>query len=451
MECPRNGSMKPRIAALVLLSVCGCATPPGRDRGDVSRLVATRTGYTVGACPAPNQLLIPPGLELGQPLTEDHAVLLALWNNPLFQESLAELALTRADLVQAGLLPNPEFVYYFGVADKPLKYLIEFPIEALWMRPLRLKAAAAENERASERLTQLALDLIRDTRQAYADLILARDRVTLAAASVKLRGRVAEVGEARLKAGDASEIEVTTARIDSLQAQQDAARVAGDVPFAEERLKNLTGLSGFTGPLALDPAGADDNPEFAVEEVVRDAISTRPDALAAAYAVKAADERVRVARLGWVRFLGILDATSGQRAGHELGPAARFTIPIFNRNQGGLARTEAERDQLVRRQVTVRNQIVQDVRQAHVRYRQGRAELDILRQKVRPEVENGVRRARAAYETGNAPFLLVLETNRQLLGTFDREAQLHADLRRAWAELERAVGRRLAPPKEPAR
>ena len=435
-----------------MLLLAGCTTtPPGRDRADVSQRIAARTGHTIGDRPALSQVLVPPGLELGQPLTEDHAVLLALWNNPLFQETLAELALTRADLVQAGLLPNPEFVFYIGVAEKPLKYLFDFPIESLWMRPLRLKAAEAENARACERLTQLALDLIRDTRQAYADLILARDRTKIAEASVKLSGRVADVAEGRSKEGDASKFELATARIVVLLAVQDAAKVAVEVPIAEERLKNLTGLSGFTGALALDPVGADDNPEFPVEELVQEAMASRPDALAAAHAVRAAEERIRVARLGWVRFLGLLDATSGQRTGHEFGPAGRVTIPIFNRNQGGIARAEAELDQLVRRRLTVQNQIITDVRLAHIRYRTGRAELDILRSKLRPEVENAVRITRVSQEKGNVPFLLVLETNRQLLDTFGREAQLHADLRRAWAELERAVGRRLVPPKEPVR
>jgi len=39
--------------------------------------------------------------------------------------------------------------------------------------------------------------------------------------------------------------------------------------------------------------------------------------------------------------------------------------------------------------------------------------------------------------------VLVLETSRQLIDTRAREAQLRADLTRAWAELERAVGRRM--------
>jgi len=180
-----------------------------------------------------------------------------------------------------------------------------------------------------------------------------------------------------------------------------------------------------------------------------DCLDARPDAVAAGHAARAAGERRRIARLGWVRLLGILDATSGRGTGHEFGPALRMTVPIFNRNQGGVARAEAEFAQLDRRRETVHNQIVMDVRTAFARYQQARAELDLLRRKTRPEVEAAIKRAEAAYKEGNATYLIVLEANRQLIDTYAREAALYAELRRAWAELERGVGRRLAPPVPP--
>jgi cobalt-zinc-cadmium efflux system outer membrane protein len=86
---------------------------------------------------------------------------------------------------------------------------------------------------------------------------------------------------------------------------------------------------------------------------------------------------------------------------------------------------------------------VLDVRAAFVRYQQVRAELDFLKSKTRPEVESSIRRTAAAFKEGHVTYLIVLEMNRQLIDTYGREALLYADLRRAWAELERGVGRRL--------
>jgi cobalt-zinc-cadmium efflux system outer membrane protein len=432
------------VAAVVALTVAGCHTPPACDRGNVAHAVEARFGPNLAPPARPDQVIVPPGLAEGRPLAEDEAVVLALWNNAAFHEALVELDLTRADLVQAGLLPNPEFLYYFQAPQKPFRYLIDFALESLWLRPIRLKAAAAENRRACARLTQLALDLIRDTRQAYADLHLAADRVRVAERSVALREQVLALAEARLKEGVGSPLDVTTARIDALLARQDLTRVGYDVTAAGERLRNLTGLSGYNFPLLPDEAAFEARTALSVDELVAEALGGRPDAAAADSAARAAEHRVRFAKLGWFRFLGILDATTGTVTDHVFGPGLRVTVPIFNRNQGGIARAEADLEMLERRRLTVHNQIVQDVRTAHARYQQARAELDLLRGKTRPEVETSIRRAETAFKDGTVTYLIVLESQRQLIDTYAREAQLYADLRRAWAELERSVGRRLS-------
>jgi cobalt-zinc-cadmium efflux system outer membrane protein len=246
-----------------------------------------------------------------------------------------------------------------------------------------------------------------------------------------------------LKAGDASPLEVATARIDAYQAAQDLTRLRYEITVMQERLRNQLGVSDPAAAIVpendISPLGCDIPPEALVQE----AIHSRPDALAAERAALAAQERLRVAKLGWFRFLGLLDATSGRVTGHEFGPALRMTVPIFNRNQGGIARAKAELEQLERRRQTVHNQIVLDVRQSHARFEQASAELAFLRKKTRPEVEGAIHRAETAYKEGNVTYLIVLEMNRQLIDTYAREAQLYADLRRAWAELERSVGRRL--------
>ena len=145
----------------------------------------------------------------------------------------------------------------------------------------------------------------------------------------------------------------------------------------------------------------------------------------------------------WFRVLGILDATSGRDTGHEFGPAVRTTLPIFNWNQGNIARAEAELEKAERQRQTVRNQILLDVQQSHLRYAQSRAELDVLRQRVRNDVEAAISRTETAYKEGETPYVVVLQTTQQLIDSRVREAQLESDLRRAWADLERSVGRHL--------
>lgn len=443
--------LKPRVSSALLCALLvvptGCInTPKACDVQCVSADLVCRTGHSVAKSPACGPIELPCGASLADGLTEDEAIVISLWNNASFQEQLADLGIARGDLIQAGLLPNPEFVYFFPVTSKPYKYAFELPIEAFWLRPIRIRAAGRESNRVCERLTQSALDLIRDVRQAYADVLLAKGRLRVADDANQIRGRIAHIAETRLRAGDVSAQEAATARIDGLQAKQDRARVGYDVALAEERLRNLLGIGDDRTKLEFDETLDVPRADFDIEALAADAVRLRPDALAAAWAAEAAAERLRLAQLVWFRALGIGDATSGRDTGHEFGPAVRLTVPIFNWNQGNVARAEAELERAQRTQRSVHNQIILDVRQAYDRYCQARSELDVLDRQVRPEVEASIRRSQNAYQEGNATFVVVLESTRQLLDSRLREFQLHADLRRAWAELERSVGRHIEPP-----
>ena len=433
--------------AVLLSFLSGCAADRHAcDRACVSAKLAERTGFTVGMSLCEAQLVLPNGASLDDGLTEEETVLIALWNNAAFQELLTELGIAQGDLIQAGLLPNPEVAYFFEVPQKPFKYALEMPLEAFWLRPIRIASAGRESARVCERLTQGGLDLIRDVRQAYADVLLAKGRLQVAEEAVRLRSRTAEFAESRLQAGDVGVQEAATARIDALRAKQDAVRVAYDVTLAEERLRNLLGTGDDRSPLQLDESPPPARTDLDVETLTAEALATRPDALAAAESAAGAAERLRLSQLNWVRFLGILDATSGRGTGHEFGPAFRVTLPLFNRNQGNIARAQAEWERAERQRRTVHNQIVLDVHQAQLRYVQACVEMDVLDNQVRPEVENAIRRAESAYREGATPYVVVLETTRQLLDSRLRQEELKAELRRAWAELERSVGRRLDAP-----
>ena len=432
--------------ACVLAMHLGCASTINYrlpDRSCVATELATRTGNQLGASTCPGKVVFPNGIALDDGLTEEEAVLLSLWNNAAFQELMADLGIAHGDLVQAGLLPNPEMVYFLPVSDKPFKYLFDMPLESLWLRPLRVAAAEREYCRVNQRLVQNGLDLIRDVRQAYADVLLARARQGVAHEALVLRGRVMQNAESRLKAGDISPQEASTAQIDSLQASQDYVRLQYDVDLTLERLRNLMGLSDQRIPLQLVEAEPQYPPPADVEMLSHEATRSRPDAQSAAQSVAGATERLRLSKISWIRFLGILDATSGRNTGHEFGPAARFTLPIFNRNQGGIERAEGELEKAQRQLQTIHNQIVLEVHQSHLRYTQAQAELELLVNKVRPEVEAAIRRTDKAYLEGETPYVVVLQTTRQMLDSRFREAQLRADLRRAWADLERSVGRHL--------
>jgi cobalt-zinc-cadmium efflux system outer membrane protein len=385
---------------------------------------------------------MPPGVSLEAGLREDQAIVLALWNNSAFQELLVELDFARADLVQANQVPNPELWILSALGPKQLEYAVEWPVEALWLRPRRTEVAAEETLRITEVLVQASLNLIRDVRVTYADAILAEDRLHIARDAEALRRRIAALTEARLKAGDATPFDAAIVRTDLLRAEQDVRRLQSEQQRAQERLHYVVGLGTQAGFFRLQrnslPALQVD-----VEDLVQAALTGRPDLLGAERAVAAAQARRRLAACDWFQCGAIIDANGRGDKGFEIGPGLRVTIPLFHQNQGRMARADAEIERAHRQHLSLRHRVTLEVRQAHLEWLQAHTELERWRVELRPLIAEAITKVERAYREGDVPLVTVLESSRQLLDAQNREALLRAEVRKAVAELERSVGRRL--------
>ncbi len=123
-----------------------------------------------------------------------------------------------------------------------------------------------------------------------------------------------------------------------------------------------------------------------------------------------------------------------------------MTLPIFQQNQGGIGRAEAEADLGVWRLSLARQQVRAEVTAARAALAQSRAALGAWRADVAPAAAEALRGARQSFERGDVAYLAVLDASRRALDVRLREAELVADARRAEAQLTRAVGGRHAAP-----
>ncbi|WP_020482880.1 TolC family protein [Methylomonas sp. MK1] len=427
---------------LLALSLTAC-TPQGKGLSDVANDLEQRTGQHFAETGA-DETAWPANISLNDGLSDDELVSLALWNNPAFRATLADLGLYRADLVQAGMLPNPTLSMLMPFGAKPLEMTLIYPLEIFWLRPQRIETAKLDVEQTAHRLVQTGLDLIRDVRVAHAELTLAKERLKLAHSSVTLNQNIAELTHARLRAGDASELEVTNAQVDALQAQEQQGRFRHDCEIAKERLRNLAGLSLEQWPENISAEKLPDSNKFDAEKLLTEALNARPDLRAAEINVESAGERIGLAKAEVFKLTASLNAK--QVNGPLLaGPGLDVTLPIVNQNQGGIAQAQARFDKAARQYVATRQRIALDVREAHARLQQASESLKQWQQTILPPLQTAIQDAENAYAAGNVTYLFVLETQRRWLDAQLKTAQAAADLRRARAELERSVGQRLKP------
>ena len=425
----------------VTLALALLAPAPAAARAQAPTDIERRTGH--GAVrPAGTDSVIPAGVDLADGLSDDEAVALALWNNAAFHADLAALGLARADLVDAGLLKNPILSFLFPLGPKQLEATITLPLEIFWQRPRRVAAAKVDLERVATGLEQNALDLARDTRLAFFDVLLAEDRARLAHETAELRREVTLLVEARLRAGEIAELELIAARADLRAADELAVRRDGEVVIARVRLGSLTSLEGRLTSIALTEPSVEPALPANPDALVTAALAARPDLRASELSIETATKRAKWEASKVATLSGILDMNGSGKKGFEAGPGIAAELPIFHQNKGGKTRAAAEVERAVRHFLAVRERILLDVNQSHAELAQARASLDALRQSVMPEARETVKVAELAYRDGDQSYLFVLDATRRLADTRLAEAEALANLRRASARLDRALGRK---------
>jgi cobalt-zinc-cadmium efflux system outer membrane protein len=465
-RCPRPGKVLVAVIALAAVGLTGCAAHVTTTPDDVASAVRGRTGAAPrvagdeaeggaggGASgsasdrPAPGAIRfeLPAKTSLDDGVTADEAVAIALWNNAAFQVSVSQLGFARADLQDAGMLTNPVFSLLFPVGPKQLEATLRWPVEVLWERPKRVAGARLAADAAGQRLVQTGLDLVVSVRTAHADLELARERVQLAGDAAQLLTRIDTLTQSRLNAGDIGTLDARAATVEAARARQDHERTGHDVTIAQARLANLLGLpidreptltvSSSSGPLASCDGAS-----------LKDALAARPDIRAAELTVEAA-----AARLGWERariltFSAVLDANGEGRDGFEMGPGIDVSLPIFNRNQGGRTRAQAELRRAAAAYVAIQQQVAQELREARAQFAQAKQSSEAWQTTILQPLQANVAGAEQAFKEGEVSYLFVLENTRRLIEARLRTRELAADERRAHARIERAIGRSCSAP-----
>jgi cobalt-zinc-cadmium efflux system outer membrane protein len=119
-------------------------------------------------------------------------------------------------------------------------------------------------------------------------------------------------------------------------------------------------------------------------------------------------------------------------------------LPVFNQNQGGIARARADMDSAAWRYRDLRDRIVADVTVARAQLERAFASLAEYRDTIVALRERDVEAVTAAYDGGETDYSAVFLAAQRLEIARLREVELVAEVRRSATELERALGRRLA-------
>ena len=398
-------SLAPRIGpALALLLLAGCAsytprplatTPPGTDIAALSRDAAT----------IDRPFLKPTNIDLAAPLDDNAIAVIAVLGNPDLKAMRTKAGVTDAQVFAARLLPDPTFSLGFGQilsGPDPFNEIasgLGLDLNALRTGKVRRQAAEAQAKQVRLDLAwaewqtagQARLQAVRIRRlEAAIDLLKTDD---VAAESLLARNLRAAAR------GDIASTSVEAVRTDAAATADKLRTAEHDLDAARLELVKLLGLPPET-QLRLAPA-ADTAPALDPTSLTQIALDNRADLQALRAGYDAQEASVHKAILDQFPTLALnLNFTRDTGGNNILGPTVDFTLPLWNRNRGGIAVERATREQLKAEYDARLFQTRADIAAAASAVTLARRQRDAIRAQF-PELDRLARVSRAAADRGD--------------------------------------------------
>jgi cobalt-zinc-cadmium efflux system outer membrane protein len=414
-----------------------------------------------GAQSAPAQAPAPPAQTLAQnpasvTISLDDAIQMALRRNHNILAARTTIQQSEAEEITANLRPNPvllsdwQFLPIFQPSQFSADYLdntaqfdlgVSYLFERGKKRQHRLLAARDITAETRSQVADSERGLAFNVGSGFINVELAESTLALAQEDLQSFQNTVDISEARYKAGDIGEGDLLKIKLQMLQFQTDLsaaqlARVQG--------LSDLRQLLGYESiPPDYDVAGAFDYQPVKgnLDDFQAKALQNRPDLRAAQQGVTAANSQHALQQA-----IGKRDITGEINYTHigylnDVSLFGQMQMPIFDRNQGEIARAAYAITQAQEQERFSNGQVLTDVRDAFENLRtndqvvglyrsgyldQARQSRDISEYAYRHgaaslldflDAERSYRVIQLAYRQALASYLLALEQLREAVGT----------------------------------
>lgn len=318
-----------------------------------------------------------------------------------------------------------------------------------WGRVRSLKDAALENFLATDAARRaVTLSLVAQVADSYLALLELDERIGLTQRTIASREETFRIFTRRFEVGSISRLELTQAetllsQAQTLGAQLEQARAA--------QLHALTVLVGSApAPLPADARLNDAMLRDLQAGLPSDLLTRRPDIVAAEHRLKASHANIGAARAAFfprIALTGSLGTASAELSGlFEPGSKAWsfspvLSLPIFDagRNRAGLDLAEVRRDLAVAGYEKTVQTAFREVSDA-LSARHWLAEQVRIQQTTLAAQTERARLAKLRYDNGAAPYLEVLDAQRDLLAVEQQLVQTRRALLSSRVNLYAALG-----------
>lgn len=393
-------------------------------------------------------------------ITLDEAIDLALAHNHSIKATRTLILQNQAQEITANLRPNPtlgadsQFVPFFSPQDfsgtnlnetQQFDIGIGYLFERGHKRQHRLQAARDQTAVTRAQVADAERTLAFNVGQQFVSVLLAESTLQFALQDLKDFQQTVDISQAQLKAGFIGEGDYLKIKLQLLQFQTDVSSARLARGQALVGLRQLVGYDAVpadfdvVGDLAYRPLKA------SLDDLQAQALRERPDFRAAELGITAARSQLLLAKANAkVDVNGTYDFThvSGENTASIF---VNFDLPIFNRNQGEIARTNYAITQAQEQRQSASDTVLSDVANAYEAVRSNDEIVQLYTSGYLTQAQDSRDISEYAYKRGAASLLDFLDAERSYRSTQLAYRQVLASYMTALEQLKEAVGTRNLP------
>lgn len=410
-------------------------------------LVYTTPTLQVEQTPSPN-----PETQQVTTYTLEQVQALARGGNPSFAIFAANREAAQAEVLRALAYPNPQLELGLGVArsrEEPSMSGLEYgfglsqAIEWPATRRARREAAEAGAPLAALESASFRAQLRADVARAYTMVLFHQRAERLAQAAAGTEEQILQLVTKRVDGGEAPPLDLIRARVETLQAQRAAKEQTRLLAAARAVLNALVGRNmppafALADTLDLPP------PPINPAEAERLALAQHPELRRLQAVVEQRERIVRQEQTAWYPALTLGFGPQRALDTDSIGATLGLALPLWDRNQGGIAAAQAAAAAARAEIERARQEILLELETSQQRYGgacEQLAAFEIDAQGgLRTQASEALRIAMFLYREGEADLLQLLDALRTHQATEAEHLQAQIDVQLARAELERAIG-----------
>ena len=407
-------------------------------------------------------LSLAPVIEAQNPtlITLDQAIDLALAHNHSLKATRTLILQNQAQEVTANLRPNPtllfdsQFVPVFSPSDFSADNLsavqqfdagIGYTFERGKKRQRRLQAARDQTAVTSALVSDAERALTFNVAQQFVAVLLAESTLRFAELDLKSFEQTVDIAQAQYKSGYISEGDYLKIKLQLLQFQTDvsSARLA--------RVQALVAVRELLGYDAV-PANYDvvgdltyRQVQTKLEDLQAKALQERPDFRAAELGVTAAQSQILLAKANAKQDVNATVDYTHVSDENSLSFFVNFGLPIFNRNQGEIARTGYALTQAQEMQQSASDIVLSDVSDAYEALRSSDEVVQLYTSGYLKQAQDSRDISEYAYQRGATSLLDFLDAERSNRAIQLAYRQALSAYMTALEQLKAAVGTRNLP------